>query len=101
MGSVPNCRKDIPVHHAIRWFKCKLKPPKNCSLKPDFMVTDLTEIWKVHKDQCQIEPGNKILGCEFFPGGSLGTSVCKGVNVRLQKGENRYIIRKRVLGHKH
>ena len=29
MGSVPNCQKEIPVHHAIRWFKCKLKPPKN------------------------------------------------------------------------
>ena len=28
MGSVPNCRKEIPVHDAIRWFKCKLKPPK-------------------------------------------------------------------------
>ena len=29
MGSVPNCRKEIPACHAIRWFKCKLKPPKN------------------------------------------------------------------------
>ena len=29
MGSVPNCRKEIPMHPAIRWFKCKLKPPKN------------------------------------------------------------------------
>ena len=29
MGSVPNCQKEIPVRHAIRWFKCKLKPPKN------------------------------------------------------------------------
>ena len=29
MGSVPNCRKEIPTRHAIRWFKCKLKPPKN------------------------------------------------------------------------
>ena len=28
MGSVPNCWKEIPVCHAIRWFKCKLKPPK-------------------------------------------------------------------------
>ena len=28
MGSVPNCRKEIPTRHAIRWFKCKLKPPK-------------------------------------------------------------------------
>ena len=29
MESVPNCRKEIPMRHAIRWFKCKLKPPKN------------------------------------------------------------------------
>ena len=29
MGSMPNCQKEIPAHHAIRWFKCKLKPPKN------------------------------------------------------------------------
>ena len=28
MGSVPNCQKEIPNRHAIRWFKCKLKPPK-------------------------------------------------------------------------
>ena len=28
MGSVPNCRKEIPDRHDIRWFKCKLKPPK-------------------------------------------------------------------------
>ena len=28
MGSVPNCQKEIPVCHAIRWLKCKLKPPK-------------------------------------------------------------------------
>ena len=28
MGSVPNCQKEIPVCHTIRWFKCKLKPPK-------------------------------------------------------------------------
>ena len=29
MGSVSNCQKEIPACHAIRWFKCKLKPPKN------------------------------------------------------------------------
>ena len=29
MGSVPNCWKEIPACHAIRLFKCKLKPPKN------------------------------------------------------------------------
>ena len=29
MGSVPNCRKEIANRYGIRWFKCKLKPPKN------------------------------------------------------------------------
>ena len=29
MGSVPNCRKEIANRYSIRWFKCKLKPPKN------------------------------------------------------------------------
>ena len=29
MGSVPNCREEIPNRYGIRWFKCKLKPPKN------------------------------------------------------------------------
>ena len=28
MGSVPNCRKEIAHRYGIRWFKCKLKPPK-------------------------------------------------------------------------
>ena len=28
MESVPNCRKEIAVRYPIRWFKCKLKPPK-------------------------------------------------------------------------
>ena len=31
MGSVPNERKEILTHDPIRWFKCKLKPPKNSS----------------------------------------------------------------------
>ena len=29
MGSVPNCQKEIANRYGIRWFKCKLKPPKN------------------------------------------------------------------------
>ena len=33
MGSVPNCQKEIPVRDAIRWFKCKLKLPKNYGKK--------------------------------------------------------------------
>ena len=28
MGSVPNCPKEIANRYGIRWFKCKLKPPK-------------------------------------------------------------------------
>ena len=31
MGSVQNCRKEIADRYPIRWFKCKLKPPKNYS----------------------------------------------------------------------
>ena len=33
MGSVPNCQKEIANRYGIRWFKCKLKPPKNKSQK--------------------------------------------------------------------
>ena len=33
MGSVPNCRKEIADRYPIRWFKCKLKPPKNLKEK--------------------------------------------------------------------
>ena len=32
MGSVPKCRKEIAAHDPIRWFKCKLKPPKKYHL---------------------------------------------------------------------
>ena len=28
MESVPNCQKEIANCYGIRWFKCKLKPPK-------------------------------------------------------------------------
>ena len=33
MGSVPNCRKEIANRYGIRWFKCKLKPPKKVLLR--------------------------------------------------------------------
>ena len=36
MGSVSNCRKEIPTRHAIRWFKCELKPPKKPSEAPAY-----------------------------------------------------------------
>ena len=32
MGSVPNCQKEIANCYGIRWFKCKLKPPKKVEL---------------------------------------------------------------------
>ena len=32
MGSVPNSRQEISMRDCIRWFKCKLKPPKNYSM---------------------------------------------------------------------
>ena len=33
MGSVPNYWKEIANRYGIRWFKCKLKPPKNYMVK--------------------------------------------------------------------
>ena len=39
MGSVPNCRKEIPTRHAIRWFKCKLKPPNEWHHSECFFVS--------------------------------------------------------------
>ena len=29
MDKVPNCQLEILTHDPIRWFKYKLKPPKN------------------------------------------------------------------------
>ena len=28
-GSVPNCQSKFAIHDPIRWFKCKIKPPKH------------------------------------------------------------------------
>ena len=47
MGSVPNCRKEIPVRNAIRWFKCKLKPPN----KPKELITVKTDICRSKNDR--------------------------------------------------
>ena len=50
MGSVPNCQKEILNCHAIRWFKCKLKPPKK----------ELTcHIWVIGKFLLQSTNGTK------------------------------------------
>ena len=38
MGSVPNCRKEIANRYGIRWFKCKLKPPKNDRVKTRLLI---------------------------------------------------------------
>ena len=41
MGSVPNCRKEIADRYPIRWFKCKLKPPKKTLLKETLLTETL------------------------------------------------------------
>ena len=46
MGSVQNCQKEIPASHAIRWFKCKLKPRKN------------TDVIPLHKSACTTNTTN-------------------------------------------
>ena len=46
MGSVPNCRKEIADRYPIRWFKCKLKPPK----KDEELYEPEAGFKKFHKD---------------------------------------------------
>ena len=51
MGSVPNCQKEIADRYPIRWFKCKLKPPKKCRLEGASLVLNGTsyDINTLHK----------------------------------------------------
>ena len=51
MGSVPNCRKVIPNHYGIRWFKCKLEPPKNYTLKIYDTIVQHKEkfVWNIYQ----------------------------------------------------
>ena len=52
MGSVPNCRKEIPMRDAIRWFKCKLKPPKKSVVTgADVLYLDHMKFRGDHHDQ--------------------------------------------------
>ena len=39
MGNVPKCWFKIPKGYVIRWFKCKLKPPKNDAI----VISELNE----------------------------------------------------------
>ena len=48
MGSVPNCWKQIAVRYPIRWFKCKLKPPKKlvrASTADHDLFFQISHIW--------------------------------------------------------
>ena len=45
MGSVPNCQKEIVNRQAIRWFKFKLKPPKNATSFFQMMLKISFPIW--------------------------------------------------------
>ena len=44
MGSVPNCRKEIADCYPIRWFKCKLKPPKNLGIRRYEIVKEQVQV---------------------------------------------------------
>ena len=49
MGSVPNCQKEIADRYPIRWFKCKLKPPKNYILVTFSLYAGLKVVGEVKK----------------------------------------------------
>ena len=53
MGSVPNCRKEIANRYPIRWFKCKLKPPKN---RIGIPFSELPDHLKIHGHKIEWEP---------------------------------------------
>ena len=61
MRSVPNCRKEIPARHAIRWFKCKLKPPKNV-----LMTHSATFLSGMLSDMLNSSSSSNILGDGCF-----------------------------------
>ena len=50
-GSVPNCQLQIANRYDNRWFKCKLKPPKNDRAP--------THDYKLHQDVMYLEPITK------------------------------------------
>ena len=54
MESVPNCQKEIPACHAIRWFKCKLKPTNERAPTHDY---------KLNQDVMYLDPISK----KWFP----------------------------------
>ena len=41
-GSVPNCQLQIANRYDNRWFKCKLKPPKNRARTCDALSTQVS-----------------------------------------------------------
>ena len=55
MGSVPNCQKEIPDCHAIRWFKCKLKPPKKNNNTRPKLITEFLQLAEKEDDQVYLE----------------------------------------------
>ena len=67
MGSVPNCQKEIADCYPIRWFKCKLKPPKNGgraqvahTLLPGWTKNVIISHWMVN-----MFSGGRIVGKHF------------------------------------
>ena len=49
MGSVPNERKEILTRDSIRWFKCKLKPPKKVPYKfPNNIASKLSTLHAIN-----------------------------------------------------
>ena len=69
MGSVPNCRKEIANRYPIRWFKCKLKPPKKakrlkCEKGCDKDFVDMKSL-KGHYRKIHPPGGLKDIPCPF------------------------------------
>ena len=63
MGSVPNCQKEIADHYPIRWFKCKLKPPKKKKKEKFWNITPETENIYIHMSKLVPDPSDTDKSC--------------------------------------
>ena len=67
MGSVPNCQKEIADRYPIKWFKCKLKPPKKWKKSCcGHQLQTMTYFSKYHTFDPLLYLGCQMLRTHFF-----------------------------------
>ena len=83
MGSVPNCWKEIANGYPIRWFKCKLKPPKNGAFRKSKFSQWRSDRWLMRLGVLGGQMTGLNDGTIFWGGG--GCDTLKGVPGAVKK----------------